>query len=186
MCTVKLMIYPEWMVDAMKQNGLSFEHGKDLKILEGIVSVRDLIIYTSINSLHMHTVLETMFTTFNNVRPGLELQDIEDTFMSSSDDAASQLSYRDLSEQVYSPEVLGNGLMSMLCNSNATQVKLVPEVVIGDTIHARIVPTRQTKADTVCHTLEALLQIINDESPIVMEDTALFELYHRVILQNAA
>jgi len=184
MSTVKLMIYPEWMIDAMKQNGLSFENGKDLKILEGIVSVRDLIIYSSVNSLHFHEVMSLAFTNFTNVKPGLDMSDIEDYFMSSGDDGAKQLSYRELSEQIYSPEMLGSAAMQMLCNDNATSIRLVPEVVIGDTIHACVVASHQPKAACTLRTLEDLLQIINDESPIVMEDTALYEIYHKALIHG--
>lgn len=185
MSEVKLMIYPEWMVDAMKQNGLSYEVGKDLKILEGIISVRDLIIYSSINSLHMHEVLSTCITDFTGVLPGLDYSDIEDHLSGTSTDTTSQISYRDLADQVYSPDVLGSDMVSMLCNSDAKTIRLVPEVIIGDTIHARVVATDLEKSEVVRTTLEGLLQLINDESPIVMEDCALFEIYTQTQLQHA-
>ena len=181
MATVKLMIYPEWMVDAMKQNGLTFEAGTDLKMLEGIVSVRDLVIYSALNSLHLHQVLETALIPFNGVLPGLDIDAVTSVFMSGEHDNGVELSYRELSNQIYDPEALGSDAVSILCNDDADRIRLVPETIIGDTIHARIVPTTMSRRDAVKSTLTALAQLINDESPIVMEDTALFELYCKAV-----
>lgn len=185
MATIKLMIYPEWMVDAMKQNGLTYDVGTDLKMLEGIVSVRDLIIYSSVNSLHLHEVLEKSLMPFEGVLPGLDLTHIEPIFMSMGESGPKELTYREMSEQIYSPETLGNDMVTMLCNGDAEQIRLVPEAIIGDTIHARIVPTTMSRREAVLSTISALAQLINDESPIVMEDTAVFELYHKAHLQYA-
>lgn len=185
MSEVKLMIYPEWMIEAMKDNGLSYEDGTNIKNLEGIVSVRDLIIYSSLNSLHMHEILETAFTGFTGVLPGLDISDIEDYFTTMGDDGMKELAYRDFANQVYDPQVLKTEAVSMLCHRDTDHIRLVPEVIIGNTVHVRAVPTTMSRREATLDTLESLLEIINDESPISMEDCALFGIYHQCRLQHA-
>lgn len=187
MCTIKVMIYPDWMVKAMQDHGLTWEDGNDLKKLESILSVRDLVIYSSINSLHFHDVIESVLCSLKGVQPGFSLEDIQPFFMSNERaDGANQLSYHELVSQVYDPEIEGDRLVDLVCAESAKGVRLWPEAVIGNTVHVSILPTNIDRNDAIAQSLEALVKIINDETPITMETTALFDLYIQHRLQHAA
>lgn len=185
MACVKLMVYPDWVQRAMNDHGLTYDDGCDLKKMSGILSARDFIIYLSVNSLHMHDMLEALFLPLQGVQPGLTMEQIESYFM--QHDPAQQIGYAELMNTLYDQDVnTPQDVLEMLCDSDLPRAKLVPERIDGEIIHARLVPTNEYVNDAYRSTVYGLAEIINDQSPITMEGTSLYRLSVRACLQRTA